>query len=269
MKSMTTAKNSWISGIAKAGLISKGIVYLVLGALAFMAAFELGGKSNKDTTSSGVFNSVKEWPAGNFLLILLSSGLICYIIWRFTQVFHTKEKDDKKRWGKKIRYIASGLAYASLAFSAIQLVLYNNQSNGDSNQYWAAEALQKPFGQWLLGIGALIIAGTGIYQIWYGLSEKYKKHIEQQGHHSDVVHTLTRAGKIGYVSRGIVWLLLAYLLIKAAIGANPGEAGDTGKAFQFLEQWTLGSYLLGALALGLIAYGIFNFLRAKYPPFYA
>ena len=261
---ITTGKKTWINGIAKAGLVAKGIVYLVLGALAFMAAFELGGKSNEDTTQSGVFTSVKEWPGGMILLVLLSAGLICYIIWRFIQAFHTREGDAKKKLGKKIRYMASGLAYASLAFSAIQLIIYNNQDNGDKNQYWASEVLQKPFGQWLLAIGALVRAGTGIYQIWYGLSGKYKKHVEQQGHHSEVVNMLTKSGKIGYVSRGIVWLLLSWLLLKAAIGASPGEAGDTSKAFRFLEEWTLGSYLLGALALGLIAYGVFNFLRARY-----
>ena len=259
-----TGQRSWIKGIAKAGLTAKGIVYLVLGTLAFMAAFELGGQSTSDTTSSGVFSSVKEWPAGLFLLIILGAGLVCYTVWRFIQAFTLQEEDDKKRWAKRVRYIASGLAYLSLAFSALQLILYNEQDNGDKNQYWAAEVLSKPFGQWLLGLGALVMAGTGIYQVWYGLSEHYKKHVQKQSLQSTITATLSRAGKIGYVARGIVWLLISYLLLKAALDSNPGEAGDTGKAFQFLEGWSAGSFLLGGLGLGLVAYGIFNFVRARY-----
>ncbi len=260
-------KQSWITGIARAGLISKGIVYLVLGALAFMAAFELGGQSEKQTSQSGVFNSVKDWPAGMFLLILLTAGLVCYTAWRFIQAFHTHEHDKKKIWSKRLRYLFSGLAYLLLAYSALQLILYSKQDNGDGNQYWAAELLDKPFGQWLLGIAALAVAATGIYQLWYGLSEHYKKHVEEQNIHSSMSSKLILTGKIGYAARGIVWLLLAYMLMQAAVHANPGEAGGTSNAFAFLEEWTAGSLLLGLLALGLIAYGIFNFVRAAYERF--
>lgn len=261
-------KKNWITGIARAGFIAKGMIYLVLGALAFMAAFELGGQSEKQTSQSGVFTSVKEWPGGMFLLVLLTAGLACYTIWRFIQAFNIPEKDQKKKWGKRVRYIFSGIAYLLLAFSALQLILHSqSQDNGDSKQYWAAEILSKPFGQWLLGIAALGVAATGIYQLWYGISEHYKKHVEEQNISSSIASRLVLTGKIGYISRGIVWLMLAWLLMQAAIHANPGEAGGTSKAFTFLEEWSAGSILLALLALGLIAYGIFNFVRAAYERF--
>ena len=78
---------------------------------------------------------------------------------------------------------------------------------------------------------------------------------------------LLRSGKIGYIARGIVWLLIAWLLGNAAIHANASEAGGTGKAFEFMESTQGGTYLLGALGIGLIAYGIFNFIRARYDHF--
>ena len=255
--------NSWISGLAKTGLTAKGVVYLILGTMAFMAAFEIGGQSNDDASQSGVLNSLKEMPAGSALLVLLTAGLVCYSLWRFIQAFHPDASSTGKKWAKAARYVISGLAYLSLAISSVQVLLHQEKNNGDQKQHWAEEIMHQPFGQWLLGIAALVLAGVGIYQVWYGLSGKYRKHVEERTTKSEVMKTLLTAGKIGYVARGVVWLLISYLLLKAALDANPGEAGDTGKAFQFLEDWSAGSLLLGALGLGLIAYGIFNFIRAR------
>jgi hypothetical protein len=78
---------------------------------------------------------------------------------------------------------------------------------------------------------------------------------------------LLRAGKVGYISRGVVWLVIAFLFLRAAFYAVASKAGDTAEAFRFIESSPLGSPLLGLLGLGLIAYGVFNFIRARYERF--
>ena len=253
----------WISKLARVGLTAKGVVYLVLGILAFMAAFELGGQSNTDANRTGVFTAIRDAPAGLWLLGLLSAGLICYCVWRGVQAF-ARDKDLK--WTKRLRYLFSGLAYLSVAITAIQIILHTYTDNGDSNRNIAAQLLDTNHGKWLLGGFALFIAGTGFYQVWYGLSEKYKKHVQKlsaQQSHSILLYS----GKVGYLARGAVWLVIAFLLIKAALHANASEAGDSSKAFRFVENTQYGSYLLGALGVGLMAYGVFNFIRARYESF--
>lgn len=257
-----TAK-PWIKKIAQAGLIAKGIVYVLLGALGFMAAFELGGKTNDEASQTGALQAIKDLPAGTVLLLLLTAGLLCYSIWRGIQTFNTTDGKDKP-WTKRLRYLFSGLAYLVLAYAAAKLAFENRKNNGDKNQQLAGELMDKPFGQVLIGLAALILAGIGVYQIYYGLSEKYKKHVQELSLQSQHSTTLLRSGKIGYISRGVVWLVIAYLFARAAVEASASEAGSTGKAFQFVEASPFGSYLLAILGLGLIAYGIFNFIRARY-----
>lgn len=253
--------------MAQFGLSAKGLVYIILGALAFMAAFEIGGRSNADASSTGALNFVQDAPFGAVLLGLLTFGLFCYVAWRLVQTF-SNQGSQEKDWKHRLRYFFSALAYLALAISALQLLLHSGgASNGDQNQQFAGQVLSKPMGQWLLGIGALLLAGIGIYQIYYGFSEKYKKHLQNLRLHSQSIALLVRSGKVGYIARGIVWLIVAYLLLQAALHANAAEAGDTSKAFRFLESSPMGSYLLGALGLGLVAYGVFNFLRAKYERF--
>lgn len=265
---VTITQRSGITRIAQAGLIAKGVVYVLIGLLAFMAAFELGGQSASDADRSGVFVQLKDLPAGTTLLALVTAGLVCYSIWRGIQAFRPTYRDREVKWSKRARYLFSGLAYLSVALTAGRLLLYNRQDDGGGNQQLAASLLQQSYGQWLLGAAALIMAAIGVYQLYYGLSEKYRKHVQGLSLSTPASSLLLRSGKIGYVARGVVWLVIAWLLLKAALHANAAEAGDTAQAFRFVESSTAGSLLLGALGVGLIAYGVFNFIRARYETFY-
>lgn len=257
-----------IEKFARVGLTAKGVVYVVLGALAFMASFGINSKSSADTSKSDVFDFINDQPAGTFLLWVLTVGLVCYVIWRFIQAFNDSENKGKDAKGFTIRarYLFSGLVYGSLAFQSVKMLMFNKKGSGSSNQHMTQELLSKPMGQWLVGIVAVIFLSVGVYQIWYGLSEKYRSHVNK------VVPAKSKAillssGKIGYISRGVVWMLLSYIFLQAALSSDASEAGDTSKAFSMLNDNSYGSYLLALIGLGLICYGIFNFIRARYETF--
>ena len=251
----------WVKKIAQAGYISKGIVYVLLG---FMAAFEL--TQDNEATQTGALRFVKDLPAGTILLLLLTLGLLCYSIWRGIQAFYNPKQEEKK-WTKRLRYLFSGLTYLALAYTALKAVFESDSGGGDKNQKVAGELMSQPLGQVLVGLAGLILAAVGIYQIYYGFSEKYRKHVQELSLHSQHASTLLKSGKVGYISRGIVWLVIAFLFFRAALHSAANEAGNTSKAFHFIETSPFGSYLLGALGFGLIAYGIFNFVRARYEHF--
>lgn len=259
---------SKVKPIAQAGLMAKGVVYCLLGIFAFMAAFHLGGQSTEKTDKEHVFSFIQQQTGGQIMLAVVALGLLCYCIWRFIQAFGDSEDkgDDAKGLAARARYFFSGLIYTSLAAYAIKMLVSEKKSSGNSKQDMVQELLSKPFGEWLLGLVAAIMIAVGIYQTYYGLSEKYRKHVDKAGNSSNK-NMLLMAGKIGYVARGIVWMLIGWLFTKAAFYKNSSEAGDTSEAFKFLSEASYGSYLLGAVGIGLICYGIFNFIRVRYESF--
>lgn len=267
---LTAAKvSSHVKPIAQAGLIAKGLVYCLLGILAFMAAFHINGQSIKNTDKEGVFSFISRQIGGQIMLAIIALGLLCYSLWRAIQTFGDTEKKGNNAKGIAARagFLFSGLIYASLAVYAIRMLLsVSGDTDKNNKQSMMQELLNKPFGQWLLAFVAAIIVSVGLYQVYYGLSEKYGKHIDKAGNTSNK-NILLSTGKIGYVARGIVWLIIGWLVAKAAFHSNSSEAGDTSKAFRFLAEASFGPYLMTAVGVGLICYGVFNFIRVRYETF--
>ena len=256
----------WTENFARFGMAAKGVVYCLVGALAFMAAFEINGNTEDGAGKQGVFQFILEQPFGKILLGIVALGLVCYTIWRFIQAFMDSEQkgSDAKGIGKRIGYAFSGLIYGGLAFYAAQLVLGNGSGGGsDSRQTLAGKLLEQPFGQWLVGLVAVGTIAIGLYQIYKGISGKYLKNVKTASIQPNIKDMLMKAGKVGYIARGIVWGIIGFLFLKAAMNSDAQEAGGSSSAFQFLEQ-SYGSILLGIIAFGLICYGVFMFVRARY-----
>ncbi|HLM61390.1 MAG TPA: DUF1206 domain-containing protein, partial [Pyrinomonadaceae bacterium] len=65
-------------------------------------------------------------------------------------------------------------------------------------------------------------------------------------------------------ARGIVFGVIGFFLVLAALHSNASEAQGVSGALQFLEQQTLAPWLFGLVALGLAAYGFYMFVLARY-----
>jgi hypothetical protein len=118
-----------------------------------------------------------------------------------------------------------------------------------------------------MGIAAAIMIGSGISQFYRAFSGKYKKHVQKARYKNpNAGPLLVKVGKLGYIARGVVWLVVGWFFLKAAYDASPDEAGDSSEIFQWLQSGPYGGLILAVLALGLICYGMFMFIRAKYQP---
>ncbi len=72
----------WFEKLARFGYVAKGIVYIIIGLLAVQAATGNGGKT---TGSSGALETIATQPFGKELLIVMTFGIIGYVMWRAVQ----------------------------------------------------------------------------------------------------------------------------------------------------------------------------------------
>ncbi|MFC6998141.1 DUF1206 domain-containing protein [Rufibacter roseus] len=259
---MNSKQKEWIKNIAKLGYAAKGIVYFITGALTAAYALNMGGKKSSSTESLQFINTL---TGGKFLLGVIGTGLLCYSVWRIIMAVRDTEEEgtSAKGTGKRIAFAFSGLLYGSLAFASFKYISgTGSSSNGSNEKAITSKLLDLPFGKWLVILVGLITIGNGIYQIIKGVSGKYMKDIS--GLEADKRNALRKAGKVGFISRGIVFSIIGFLFVKAGWLHSASTAEGTSGAFSFLQTWPYGSWLLAAVAIGLMAYGFFMFVQAKY-----
>lgn len=256
-------KDKWIENISRVGILSKGIVYCLLGILAFLAAI---GSRQEKASKEGIFKFILEQPFGRILLALVALGLVAFVFWRIIQVVNDTEHQGTSRNGvfKRIGYALSGLIYSSMVYFAVKLVLDNSKSNaGEGKKFVVEKLLSYSYGHWVLGIIGIAIIGHGIYQIYAAYKRKFGKRVRQENMMSKGSKIFDVAGRVGYTARGIVLAIVGYFVLRAAMSSNSGEMRDTDGAFHYLHS-SLGAVALGLVALGLIGYGICMFFMARY-----
>jgi hypothetical protein len=257
---MDKEKKDWIEKFFRFGMISKGIVYCLLGIMTVLAAI---GFSNETTSKTEAFKTIYEQPFGKFILGFLILGLAGYVALRLFEAIKDlgHKGSDLKAIVTRIGYAFSAAIYIALGFSAVRLLMGSQGGDDDSKKFIVTKVLSWPGGEWIVGLVALIVIGSGINQIYKGVAVRFMKKIKLI--RSNFEKTFKNAGIAGYVSRGIVLAIIGYLLLHGAITHNPNEAQGTDQAFEFLEH-TFGRALMGIVAFGLVAYGVFMFVKAKY-----
>jgi hypothetical protein len=254
------SKEKWVERFVRFGLISKGVVYCLIGVIAFLAAGDL---TREKASKREAFRFIYDQPYGQVLVAIIALGIFGFVVLRFFQ--SVKDIDNKGENTKgvfsRIGYAISGLVYLGLALYAAKLVLEGRTGDDGSHTFIVSRLLSRGWGPWAIGIAGLGIIANGIYQIYKALSGAFMKRVMVI--RGELENLVKKAGVVGYFSRGIVLVIIGYLVLHAALTSNPNDAKGTEGAFAFIEN-TFGGVLMGVIALGLFGYGLFMFVKARF-----
>ncbi|AEL25296.1 DUF1206 domain-containing protein [Cyclobacterium marinum] len=247
--------------IARLGIGTKGVVYLLIGGL---TAWEAFGKGGKKTGSNGALAFVIDQPFGQILLWLVVLGLAGYVFWRMYQTFKdTEEKgNDFKGIIFRLGYFSSGIFYLFIIYNALQLLLGGGGDNGGGKESMIQQLLAQEYGRWIVASIALIFLIRALIQIFIAFSGKFKEKVKESGMNDKAQQIMISSGRVGYTSRGIVVGVIAYLTVRAAITYDASKSGGTKEAFNFIQN-EFGAVVLGVIALGMLAFGLFLIFKAS------
>lgn len=252
-----------LKALARLGFVSKGVVYTIVGVLAILAATGSGGST---TDREGALRTIFNQPFGRTMLVIAGIGLFGYALWRLIQALFDPEhnKHDAKGFLRRIGRFASGTAHGALGFAAVQMAFGWGGGNDESADDWSVWLMAKPLGIWLVGILGLIVIAVGLWQLYRAWTTKLGKHLAFGQMSAAVQRGVIAFGRAGYAARGVIFCITGGFFIVAAYHHNPNEAKGFSQAMQHLSSVSYGRWLMGAVAIGLIAYGLFQFVEARY-----
>lgn len=262
----------YVAKVRTAGFFTKGIVYILIGSLTFLAAFDQGGDVS---STDGVIKYLLRLPLGKVLGAIVAIGLLAYTLWRFYQALFLpgakNQAKDIKSGFKRMRFLYSGVFYGFIAYSFLKpLLSYFSKDNGGNSGANAEEKaalwelLSTSWGKLVLWLLAAVVAGQALWQFKLARDEKYMQKIDNYPDIKYEYDVIRRSGKLGYTARGLVFGIISFFLVKVILQHNANIYNGTEGALHYLLSFSYGSFLLGATALGLIAYGLFHIMVARH-----
>jgi Domain of Unknown Function (DUF1206) len=245
--------------LVKVGLVSFGIVHLLVGWLALSVAF--GERGN--ASPGGALKQVAEQPLGAVLLWVMAGGFLALTIWQLIEAVVGRD-DPNREGGVRGRGRSAGRAavYLALALLAIGISIGAASGSEQGEETLSARLMSLPLGRILVGMVGAGVVALGIHQIVKGLRQKFVEDLDR-----GVSRAILRLGSAGYVSKGIALAIIGGLFGWAALTYDPAKAGGMDDALATVRDQPFGTVLLVAMAAGIVCFGVYCFAWARFARF--
>jgi H+/Cl- antiporter ClcA len=242
------------------GHLAKGVVYLLVGGLAIATVF---GSARGPEGPQRIVTYLQDETFGRVLLGILAIGMFAYCAWRWYKAVtdEANEGTDKEGLLRRTGYAMSGIMYGLLGVYIVSL-LFGSDDKGDK-QDLIVQLMQSTVGMIVVGILVISALVAAYFQFRRVRTQEYMDDLNtsEMNEHEQRVYRV--AGRIGYASRIVVYLIIAYFLGKAVLQHDPTEYRGIGGVLNFIHQGA-GVYLMALVGLGLLLYGSFVIVKANY-----
>lgn len=249
-----------LDGMARAGFVAYGVVYLLIGWLAAQLAL---GRPQGSASGKGAFAEIAQKPLGAVALWLAAGGLAALVVWQVCQaVGGHRDHDGVRRTLSRVGSAGRAVVLAGLAVLAVRTAL--GTTSGGSSGGITGKLLGMPAGPLLVvlaGVVVLAIAGASAYR---GLSDRWRKDVDAEGRTGEVGRAVEVLARAGYLSRALAFGVIALLLVRAGLEHDPSESGGLDQAIMRFRDEPMGPWLMVVVAAGLGCFGAYHLVRAWY-----
>ncbi|MBJ7454219.1 MAG: DUF1206 domain-containing protein, partial [Blastococcus sp.] len=212
------ADGDGLENLARVGLVSYGVVHLLVAWLALQLAW---GTSSESADQSGALSTVADSPAGKPLLWIIALGMIALAVWQALEVLRWRSGwsatgDARTKAVKKsAKAVAKAIVYAALAVLAIRFATGGGGSSSQQQQSTTAGVFAWPAGRWLIGLAGLALVGVGVYHVYKGVTKRFLKEIDLAEAPPSATRLVTRLGQVGYPGKGVALGVVGGLFVWA------------------------------------------------------
>ncbi len=258
------AANPALKLLERLGYVVRGLLYAVMGLLAFRIALQQPGGAATDLTGSLVY--LISHPFGKLILFVTIIGLAAYSLWGIIRaVFDPLHRgSDASGYIERLGFVSSALSYGAIVIFGLRTLLGSSAASPDSTQKTISSVLDHPAGGALtIGIG-LVAIGIAFGQFVEAYRAGFKNDLKGAEMSQTERNVAIALGRFGMFARGVVFLVIGWFIAQAGIRHDPSQVQGFGGAFLFLLAKPYGHLILGIVALGFVALGLHSWACARW-----
>lgn len=250
--------------LARAGIVARGLMYLLVGYLAVRIAFGQGGTS---ADRQGALRTVAQDTGGTVVLWLLAVGFAGLAMWHFTEAVKGQAGPDGRTVGKRLAALARGVFYAAVCSSTVTFVVGSGgpgSSDKKSQDLTGTAMHEVPGGRWLVLLVGLGFVAGGIGLAANALRRDFEKQLKTWQMSARTRAAVEALGMVGRSTRALVFAAAGAFLVYAAVTFDPGKAKGVDGTLRQFARTAAGPWLLVLVALGLVVVGLYSFCEARW-----
>jgi hypothetical protein len=257
------AHSKFLAGLARVGLVARGLMYIIIGWIAIEVAL---GHSGKQADSSGALRVVGSNPLGRIALWLLVIGFAGLALWRLTEAIYGAAGPDGHRASRRVAALARTIFYGLWAYVILKYAIGAGapKSSNTQSRDLTATVMAHPGGRFvviLVGIGFAIGGAILAFRAW---RKDFLKHLQLASAGPKARRVVERLGQFGGIARGVVFAAAGIFLLIAGAKASPGQAKGVDATLRSFASTPLGPWLLALIAVGLVVFGAYSWCEARW-----
>ena len=256
-------RSKWVEWLGRLGLAGKGLSFAIVAILAIDVAI---GHEGRTRDRQGALRAIADEPYGFYLLGALAAGFASYALWRFVQALLDRDAEGHgiKGLGKRASFFGRGVLYGGLFLSTLSVLLGDGGGSGDEEDRATAGVLEAPAGRWLVIAIGVAVAGVGVYNGYRAVTRKFERKLRLDELSGGARRAVAVVGVVGHLARFVVFSIIGWFLVKAAVEFEPKKAVGLDGALSQVAQQPYGKWLLFAVAAGILAYGVYAAVESRY-----
>ncbi|MCW2942967.1 MAG: putative integral rane protein [Actinomycetia bacterium] len=255
----TSRSMQWL---ARAGLVARGVNYMLIGVLAVQIGLGIGGK---EADRGGALHAVAGHPGGTVVLWLLAAGFAGLTLWRLAEAAYGQAGPQGHKAGKRLASLARGIFYGFVFVGVVSFLMGNGgQSGNGQSKDFTAKLMSHPGGRWLVLLIGLVVVGAGVAMVVGGVRKEFRKQLNLAGLNPRSRRVIETLGTVGVAARGIVFGVVGVFLVVAAVSFDAKKAQGIDGSLRKIATTPLGPWLLIAVALGLVTFGVYSCCEARW-----
>lgn len=248
----------------RAGYVARALLYAAmgLGALSLAAGRASHGSDQKSALALLTANT----PA-IAILVVVAVALAAYSVWGFVRAVldPLHRGDDPDGLVERLGFGWSGLSYAALLVVVVQVLLGRHPDlHADSVRGFVAVALSQPLGRGVTALAGVIGLLAGAGQLVEAARAGFSRDLRRAEMEPEVFEATVLLGRVGMVSRGVIFLTVGWCVLLAAWADDAHLARGFGLAFDQFLGLPLGHAMVALLGAGFIALALHSAASARW-----